>query len=101
MVNECDIHFDVNKRNLFHVDFADPPFLVQLREVDNHVFTVVAITATRCLASGQFTGHDCVTPLTRDELSGECTARPLRLSHPHLEVGRGAREVVSGDCEGE
>ena len=87
--------------DLFHVDFADPPFLVQLGEVDNHVFTVVAVTATRCLASGQSTGHDCFTPFTHGELSSECTAGPLRLSHPDLEVGRGAREVVSGDCEGE
>ena len=87
--------------NLFHVDFADSPLLVQLGEVDNHVFTVVAVTATRCLTSGQSTGHDCITPLTHDELSSECTAGPLRLSHPHLEVGRGARQVVSGDCEGE
>ena len=102
----CRLYIKVNYCILLiwhsvHVDLANPPFLVQLGEVDNHVFTVVAVTVTRCLASGQSTGHDCFTPLTHGELSSECTAGPLRRSHPDLEVERGAREVVSGDCEGE
>ena len=90
----CHLH-------LVNVDFTYLPVLVQLGNVDGQVLAVVSVTATGCDTSGQPSSLDGAAPSAVSVQPSEVTGRPLGLSHRHLEVGRGAREVMSGDCDRE
>ena len=77
------------------------PILVQLRNVDGQVFAVVSVTATGGDTRGEPSSIDGAAPSTVSVQPSEVTGRPLGLSHRHLEVGRGTREVMTGDCDSE
>ena len=65
------------------------------------MFAVVSVTPTGGDTRGEPFSLDGVAPSTVSVQPSEVTGRPLGLSHRHLEVGRGTREVISGDCDSE